>query len=116
MIHRLDQILLKKALRDKSFMVLDCTFPDTVVPEFAYTHEDRFVHAPLQSTFAPGLAAGLATLERTVLVFGCAQEFTLPDANLNVKQVLESLEGSWDSFEQKLSEFGQGVLLIPLNE
>lgn len=102
------------ALRMKQLVIVDTQFPSTAFPEFKSNYAERYWHVPCRESAVLGLAAGLASLGKVVLVYRQApEEFDFPDPSLNVKLIKKSPNASWEDFEKGLAEFGPAVLLIP---
>lgn len=114
---KLDVKLTQLGLKMKNLVVLDLSFPANHFPEFKSTYEERYIHLPGRQSSALGVAAGMATLGKVVLLYGSKlEDMELNDPTLNVKLVKRSKNAVWDYMEDKLMEFGPSVLLIPSDD
>ncbi len=110
----LDLKCTQLALKVKNLVILDTSSPGIAFPEFRKNYSERFWHLPCGDSGVIGIAAGLASMGKIVLVnMDKPYEFDLADPSLNVKVVKITSEAVWDYFEGKLLEFGPAVLLIP---
>lgn len=113
----LDFKLTQLGLKMKKIMVLDLHFPEGQLPEFKRAYPHRYVHLPGRQAVALEMAAGLASLGKHVLVYGCDRGTEeLFDMSLNVRVIREGEEVNWWDVEKELSAFGAGDLLIPSTE
>lgn len=109
-----DVKLSQVALKIKNLVVVDCSFPRSVFPEFKKIYEPRLIWTPCRWGMALEMAGGIASFGKLVVVFGLNYaDLSRLDSTLNVKVLLPSPEGSWDGFEEKLRSFGPSTLLIP---
>ncbi len=113
----IDLKLTRMGLKIKNMVVLDLSFPDSAFPEFRKAYEDRYIHLPHKREMILGVAAGLASFGKIVLIYGGKiHECDLPDSTLNVKVIRHNKDAVWDYFEGGVLEFGPSVLLIPEEE
>lgn len=110
----IDLKVTQLALKVKNLVILDTSFPDTAFPEFKKTYAERYWHLPCTEGAVLGIAAGLASMGKIVLVnMENPENFDSADPSLNVKLIKKGAEAVWDYFEGELLEFGPAVLLIP---
>lgn len=113
----LDLKLTKLGLRVKNFIVLDLSFPQSAFPEFKKAYEKRYLHFPHRGEMVMGIAAGLSSFGKVVLIYGSRMvDCDVPDQTANVKLLRHYQDAVWDYFEEELLEFGPSVLLIPEEE
>lgn len=109
----LDLKLTQLALKWKQLVLMDVSFPQPAFPEFKSAYDLRFVHLPGQGGLAAAMAAGLAASGHLVLLYGLEGLPELHEPTLNVKLLVEDSQATWAQFEEKLREFGPGVVLVP---
>lgn len=110
----LDTRLTQLALKMKHMVLMDLNFQHGQFPEFRKAYEARYLHMPCRREMALGMAAGLASLGKHVVIVGDdLEDCNLPDSTLNVKLIREDESGKWEDLEHGLQEFGPAVLLIP---
>jgi hypothetical protein len=113
----LDKKLTRLGLKLKHMIVLDVSFTGEPLKSFKSAYPKRYVHLPSHQDMVFGMAAGMATLGKLVLVIGSdREECNLPDNTLHVKILKRSSDAVWDFVEDNLRIFGTGVLLIPEDE
>jgi transketolase C-terminal domain/subunit len=113
----LDSKLTKIGLKMKKLIVLDVSFLGEDLKEFKSAYPKRYVHLPSHQDMILEMAAGMASLEKLVLVVGSELvDCDLADTTLKVKVLRRSDDAVWDYFEEGLRTFGTGVLLIPEKE
>lgn len=110
----LDLKLTQIALKMKNLVLLDLSFPKSNFTEFKQAYENRYWHLPCRRESVLGIAAGLSSMGKLVLIYGDDLEHCLlPDSTLNVKLLKEDENGSWEQLTGGLAVFGPAVLLIP---
>lgn len=82
--------------------------------EFKRAYPNRYLHVPSRQGMALEMAAGMASLGLTVLVYGLGHDrLDLPDETLSVKLLISSEGADWANFDEQISRFGASLALIP---
>lgn len=111
----LDRKLTQLGLKLKNMIVLDLSFPLLLCPEFKKTYEPRFVSLPCRQGMALGVAGGLASSGKLVVLLGYfGDELKDLDSTLNVKVIRTCTDGTWENLEDRLRAFGPAIVLIPV--
>lgn len=109
----LDLKLTQLALKMKNFILLDFSFPAGKFPEFKKNYENRYISVPGRKVFALDYASGIALSGKFILLYGIEEDLKILDPSLNIKLIKYDENANWAGMEEKISEFGSGLLLIP---
>ncbi len=113
----LDQRLTQYALKNKNFILIDLSFPNTQFTEFKKNFEKRLILMPLKQLMAESFASGIASAKKMVIVHGLNENPTaFQDINLNIKILKNDANAKWHEFETQLLQFGASLVLIPCQE